>query len=114
MTTGQLLAGRRNVLDMMMPFVAMAVVPVAMCCGDDRCHTLGTTSPESRATRCRHLGSGGQIADSAGHFVAGANGYPNVLDIGFQVTFAIISVAIISGVLAGRVKFSAWLAFVVG
>lgn len=60
------------------------------------------------------FGLRGQIADSSGNFVAGANGYPNVLDIGFQVTFAIISVAIISGTLAGRVKFSAWLAFVVG
>jgi ammonium transporter, Amt family len=32
--------------------------------------------------------------------------------VGFQATFAIITVALISGAIADRVKFSAWMAFV--
>lgn len=52
-----------------------------------------------------------KIVDDAGNYVEGASGYPNVIDIAFQVTFAIISTALISGALAGRVKFSAWLLF---
>ena len=36
---------------------------------------------------------------------------PNVIDIGFQLTFAVISTAIISGALAGRVKFGTWMIF---
>src|SRR5699024_9468699 len=35
----------------------------------------------------------------------------NVIDIGFQLTFAVISTALISGALAERVKFSTWLVF---
>nr|WP_120491438.1 ammonium transporter [Corynebacterium lactis] len=47
-----------------------------------------------------------------GSYIAGANGYANIIDIGFQLTFASISVALISGALAERVKFSTWLTFV--
>src|SRR5699024_8105282 len=36
-----------------------------------------------------------QIIDSSGEFVEGANGYANVIDIGFQLTFAVISTALI-------------------
>jgi Amt family ammonium transporter len=51
------------------------------------------------------------VTDSAGNYIAGANGYANVIDIGFQLTFAVITVAIISGSLANRVKFSTWMVF---
>ncbi|QCB52719.1 ammonium transporter [Rhodococcus sp. PAMC28707] len=51
------------------------------------------------------------ITDADGNFLAGAWGYPNVIDIAFQVTFAIITVALISGSLAGRVKYGTWLVF---
>ncbi|PTR31888.1 ammonium transporter [Rhodococcus sp. OK519] len=51
------------------------------------------------------------ITDADGNFIAGAWGYPNVIDIAFQVTFAIITTALISGALAERVKFSTWMAF---
>ncbi|MDO8395597.1 MAG: ammonium transporter, partial [Dietzia sp.] len=37
--------------------------------------------------------------------------YPQVVDVGFQVTFAIITVALISGAIAERVKFGTWLTF---
>ncbi|WP_075728560.1 ammonium transporter [Corynebacterium aquilae] len=41
----------------------------------------------------------------------GANGYPEIIDVCFQLTFAVISVALISGALAERVKFDAWMMF---
>lgn len=44
-------------------------------------------------------------------YVEGANGYPNVIDIGFQLTFAVISTALISGAIADRVRFGTWLTF---
>ncbi|WP_043536419.1 ammonium transporter [Actinomyces polynesiensis] len=40
-----------------------------------------------------------------------ANGVPNWVGVAFQMTFAIITVALISGSLAERVKFGTWLAF---
>ncbi|NLE79218.1 MAG: ammonium transporter [Rhodococcus sp.] len=51
------------------------------------------------------------ITDADGNFIAGAFGYPNVIDIAFQVTFAIITTALISGALAERVKFGTWMLF---
>ena len=51
------------------------------------------------------------ITDADGNFIAGAFGYANVIDVAFQVTFAIITVALISGSLAGRVKYGTWLVF---
>ncbi|MFD4366521.1 ammonium transporter [Rhodococcus sp. NPDC058521] len=51
------------------------------------------------------------ITDAEGNFIAGAAGYPNVIDIAFQVTFAIITTALISGALAERVKFGTWMVF---
>ncbi|QBJ98524.1 ammonium transporter [Rhodococcus sp. ABRD24] len=51
------------------------------------------------------------ITDADGNFIAGAWGYPNIIDVAFQVTFAIITTALISGALAERVKFGTWMAF---
>ena len=51
------------------------------------------------------------ITDDGGNYLEGASGYANVIDIGFQLTFAVISTALISGALAERVKFSTWLTF---
>ncbi|MDO4928415.1 MAG: ammonium transporter [Corynebacterium sp.] len=57
------------------------------------------------------FGLNGQITDANGDYIAGAAGYANVIDIAFQLTFAVISTALISGALAERVKFSSWLTF---
>jgi Amt family ammonium transporter len=38
--------------------------------------------------------------------------YAGTIDVAFQLTFAIISVALISGAIAERIKFSTWLIFV--
>lgn len=51
------------------------------------------------------------IVDAEGNYIVGGAGYANIIDVGFQLTFAIITVAIISGSLANRVKFSTWLTF---
>jgi len=40
------------------------------------------------------------------------NGYPMTVDVMFQLTFAAITTAIIAGSLVGRMKFSAWILFV--
>lgn len=60
----------------------------------------------------QYFGLRDSITDSAGNYIEGASGYANIIDIGFQLTFASISVALISGALAERVKFSTWLIFV--
>lgn len=52
-----------------------------------------------------------QIVDANGAYVEGAAGYANIIDVGFQLTFAVISTALISGALAERVKFGTWLVF---
>ncbi len=41
-----------------------------------------------------------------------AAGYPGIIDIGFQLAFAMITTAIITGAVAGRMKFGAVCAFV--
>ena len=38
--------------------------------------------------------------------------YPGSIDVAFQVTFAMITVALISGALAERIKYSTWMIFV--
>lgn len=40
-----------------------------------------------------------------------ADGLPAIVDVGFQVTFAMITVALISGAIAERVRIGAWLLF---
>lgn len=57
------------------------------------------------------FGLKGQIVDADGAYVEGAAGYAKIIDIGFQLTFAVISTALISGALAERVKFGTWLVF---
>ncbi|QDB78772.1 ammonium transporter [Georgenia wutianyii] len=56
------------------------------------------------------FGLQGAILDDAGEFVMDG-GLPVVVDVGFQVTFAIITTALISGALAERVKFGTWMVF---
>jgi Amt family ammonium transporter len=47
-----------------------------------------------------------------GWVFAVADGLPTIVDVGFQVTFAIITVALISGAIADRVRFGSWMVFV--
>ncbi|WKG05640.1 ammonium transporter [Mycolicibacterium sp. HK-90] len=45
------------------------------------------------------------------HVIGGFGSVPAIVWVGFQLTFAVITVALISGALAERVKFGTWLAF---
>jgi Amt family ammonium transporter len=107
----------KNVLNMiMMSFSAIAVVSVlwvlfgyALTFGEDRGGLIGFSSGL--------LG----LSDLTDNAVFGAvdaeavtNTYllPDLVFAGFQMMFAVITVALISGAVADRMKFGAWLAFV--
>ena len=53
------------------------------------------------------IGLGAQVADA----VAPTGDYPSLAFVAFQATFAIITVALISGAIADRAKFGAWMVF---
>ena len=53
------------------------------------------------------LGLNAQVADAA----KPAGAYPTLAFVAFQATFAIITVALISGAIADRAKFGAWMVF---
>ena len=63
--------------------------------GFDQLGLLGTTSE--------------MLATQSGD---GSNTYPSIVNIGFQAAFAMITMAIITGSLAGRMKFPAFVAFI--
>ncbi len=54
----------------------------------------------------------GAIYDEAGEFLIDDYGVPGIVGVGFQATFAIITVALISGAIADRVRYGTWLVFV--
>lgn len=58
-----------------------------------------------------HFGLSGLLADGSGEFVLMDGGIPTIVFAGFQLTFAVITVALISGSLSDRVKFGTWLVF---
>ena len=53
------------------------------------------------------IGLGAQVADA----IEPAGDYPSLAFVAFQATFAIITVALISGAIADRAKFGAWMVF---
>ncbi|ASK66565.1 ammonium transporter [Brachybacterium avium] len=97
----------RTVLNMMlMSFGAMAVVAISwtlagysIAFGDDLGGILGHP--------LQHFGLVGSDEES---LLAGS-GVPFLVAAGFQLTFAIISTALISGAIADRVKLGTWLVF---
>ncbi len=106
------MAGNRHVLNMMMmSFGALALVPVLYVLWGWSMSYAGSSLAGIVGNPFEAWGLSGQITGPSAEYIAGSAGYPNIIDIGFQTTFAIISTAIISGALAGRVKFSAWLTF---
>ncbi len=101
----------RSVLNMMMmSFGAMGVIGVvyvlwgwSMSCGSQSIGGIVANPLEM-------FGLQGAIVDESGAFVLDG-GLPVVVDVGFQVTFAIITTALISGALAERVRFGTWMVF---
>ncbi|MGO3041259.1 ammonium transporter, partial [Ancrocorticia populi] len=53
----------------------------------------------------------GLIYGDGGEFLLDDLGVPAIVGVAFQATFAIITVALISGAIADRSKFSSWLVF---
>jgi Amt family ammonium transporter len=104
---------QKSVLNMMMmSFGAMGVVGViyllwgwSMSYGSES--VLGLF-----ANPFEMFGLSGVIGDATEWAVSGSGAYPQVVDVAFQVTFAIITVALISGAIAERARFGTWLAFV--
>lgn len=58
------------------------------------------------------FGLRGAYLDGGGGFAVDGHGVPVVVGICFQMTFAIITVALISGAIADRTRFGAWMTFV--
>ncbi len=58
-------------------------------------------------------GGGGFIGDVDHFFLAGVDSGEDLLFVMFQMTFAIITPALITGAVAERMRFSAWIAFTV-
>jgi Amt family ammonium transporter len=99
----------RTVLNMMlMSFSAMAVVAVtwtlvgySIAFGDDKGGIIGDPA--------QFFGLHGQDGQS----LLADSGVPFLVAAGFQMTFAIITVALISGAIADRVKLGTWIVFAV-
>lgn len=103
---------RRGVLNMMMmSFGALGIVSVVYVLWGWSMSYGNQSVGGIFANPFEFFGLRNAISDASGSYIEGAYGYANVIDIGFQLTFAIISTAIISGALASRVKFSTWLIF---
>ena len=103
---------QKSVLNMMMmSFGAMGVIAVvyilwgwSMSYGTESIGGIFANPFEA-------FGLKGVVGD-ADNWVAGATGtYPQIIDVAFQVTFAIITCALISGAIAERTKFGTWLTF---
>ncbi|MEU4364047.1 ammonium transporter [Promicromonospora sp. NPDC023987] len=108
---GGMVRGKSVLNMMMMSFGAIAVTGViyvlwgwSMSYGADVAGIFGNPFDQ--------FGLSGAIYDDAGEFIIDDFGVPGIVGVGFQATFAIITVALISGAIADRVKFGSWLVFV--
>ncbi|WP_166846666.1 ammonium transporter [Isoptericola sp. BMS4] len=107
---GGMVRGKSVLNMMMMSFGALAVTAVvyvlwgwSMSYGADVGGILGNPFDQFALS--------GAIYDGAGEFLVDDYGVPAIVGIGFQATFAIITVALISGAIADRVKFGTWMVF---
>ncbi|MFE6969727.1 ammonium transporter [Isoptericola sp. NPDC057653] len=108
---GGMVRGKSVLNMMMMSFGAIGVIGViyvlwgwSMSYGSDVGGIVGNPFDQ--------FGLSGTLFDDAGDAVVSPLGnYPQVIDVAFQVTFAIITVALISGAIADRVKFGTWMVF---
>ncbi len=96
---------------MMMSFTAMGVVSVLYVLWGWSMSYGSQSIGGIFANPFEFFGLRNSITNGDGAYIAGDNGYANVIDVGFQLTFAVIAVAIISGAIASRVKIGAWMVF---
>ncbi|RCS62368.1 ammonium transporter [Brachybacterium sp. JB7] len=97
----------RTVLNMMlMSFTAMAVVAIAWTIGGYSI-AFGTDVGGVLGNPLEHIGLAGTDEQS----LLAESGVPFLVAAGFQMTFAIISTALISGAIADRVKLGTWMVF---
>ncbi|MGN7246646.1 ammonium transporter [Janibacter anophelis] len=95
---------------MMMSFGAMAVVGVVYVLWGWSMSYSTDSIGGVFGNPFTHFGLDGAITDASGAYVL-SDGLPVVVDVAFQVTFAIITVALISGAIADRARFGTWLVF---
>ncbi|GAC82267.1 ammonium transporter [Gordonia paraffinivorans] len=118
------LARGKSVLNMMMmSFISLATVSVVyVLWGFSMAFGNGITGDDDIAGLFSNpfsLFGSGQLADTIPGpdgtelVVTGGNSIPSFVFMGFQLTFAVITVALISGALAERVKFATWTVFTV-
>ncbi|KAA8746775.1 ammonium transporter [Corynebacterium tuscaniense] len=106
------MTSRRSVLNMMMmSFTAMGVVSILYVLWGWSMSYGSQSIGGIFANPFEFFGLRNSITNGDGAYIAGDNGYANVIDVGFQLTFAVITVAIISGAIASRVKIGAWMVF---
>ena len=92
---------------MMMSFGALAVVgPIWMLWGYSE--TFGTNIAGIIGNPFEYFALHGLTDDGS---LMAATGVPATVAVGYQATFAIITVALISGAIADRAKFGTWLVF---
>ena len=97
----------RTVLNMMlMSFSAMAVVAIAWTLIGYSL-AFGTDVGGLFGAPLEHVGLSGTDEQS----ILAGSGVPFLVAAGFQMTFAIISTALISGAIADRVKLGTWMVF---
>ncbi|QYJ04566.1 ammonium transporter [Nocardioides panacisoli] len=104
----------KSVLNMMMmSFTAMGIVGVVyVLWGWSMSYPVDSTIGPFSGSPFEFFGLRDSVTDADGAYILYDDGLAQVVDIGFQATFAIITVALISGAIADRVRFSAWVAFV--
>jgi Amt family ammonium transporter len=107
---GGMVRGKSVLNMMMMSFISIAVVAVvyvfwgwSMSYGSDVAGLFGNPFDQ--------FGLSGAIWDENGEYLIDGFGVPVIVGVAFQVTFAIITVALVSGAIADRVKFGTWVAF---
>ena len=109
----------KNVLNMiMMSFSAIAVVSVlwvlygyAMTFGADKGGLIGWSGGLVGLSDLTNNATFG-LVDAGAEGVINTYALPDLIFAGFQLMFAVITVALISGAVADRMKFGAWLAFI--
>ncbi|WP_461024636.1 ammonium transporter [Thalassiella azotivora] len=102
----------KSVLNMiMMSFGAMAVVTVVYYLWGWSMSYSGDSLAGVVGNPLTHLGLKDTLYAEDGSFLVDDYGVPAVVGVAFQVTFAIITTALISGAVADRVRYSAWMVF---